>query len=145
MGWSQGGQMTLIGTALEPRIAVAASVCGWSPFRSIGGAIAENLAMPYNYPRLKALAAEGRCLAMDMDHVAASIAPRAFLNFSAAEDLYFPNREVTREAEDEIARAYALLGAPERFRALRVEGKHAFSTDAARETQAWMYRFLWSA
>ena len=27
-GWSQGGQMTLLGAALEPRIAVAAPVCG---------------------------------------------------------------------------------------------------------------------
>ena len=33
MGWSQGGQMAVIGAALEPRITAVVSVCGLAPWR----------------------------------------------------------------------------------------------------------------
>lgn len=144
-GWSQGGQMSLLGAAMDPRIAAVASVCGWSPLRGIGGAVAENLVASCNYPRLAAYLRDGRKLPVDLDSVAASLAPRPFLDVRATGDEFFPNTEAIRCSQGQIARAYELLAVGDRFRAHWFEGKHAFNSDAARETQAWFYRWLWEA
>ncbi len=95
-GWSQGGQMTLLGAALEPRIAAVASVCGWSPLRGIGGDVAENNVASYKYPRLEPFLREERKLRVDLDAVAASLAPRPFLDVRATRDEFFANTEATR-------------------------------------------------
>lgn len=145
MGWSQGGQMSLLGAALEPRIATAVSVCGWSPFRGLLAETVRNLAQPYNYPRLRPYVESGRPLPFDLDHVAALVAPRPFLDVRGRLDPYFANTAAIEEGAVAIGRTYALLGAGERFRCLWYEGGHAYNSVAARETQAWLYRWLWTA
>jgi dienelactone hydrolase len=142
-GWSQGGQMALLGAALDTRIAAVAAVCGWSPLRGIGGDVAENNVASYNYPRLAPYLREKRKLPVDLDAVAASLAPRPFLDVRATRDEFFANVEVTRGAHREIACAYDLLGAGDRFEACWFPGEHAHNADAARETQAWFHRWLW--
>jgi dienelactone hydrolase len=57
-GWSQGGQMSLLGAALDERIAAVAPVCGWSPLRGLDERIVDNLVQSYNYPRLRLYAEE---------------------------------------------------------------------------------------
>ena len=52
-GWSQGGQMSVLGAALDSRIAAVASVCGWSPLRNQPEPIVDNLTRSYNFPRLR--------------------------------------------------------------------------------------------
>ena len=76
-GWSQGGDMTVWGAAMDERIAVAIPVCGWSTWR---GRDAGGLSATCNYPRMLSYGQKGEALPTDMDHVAAMIAPRPFLN-----------------------------------------------------------------
>jgi len=143
-GWSQGGQMSLLGAALDPRIAAVAPVCGWSPWRDLPTHIVENLVQSYNYPRLRAHAEEGTPLCFDMDHVAALIAPRPFLDVRGRQDRYFPNTRAIEHGAAELGKLYALLGAADRFQCLWYEGEHAHNATAAREVQAWFYHWLWS-
>lgn len=143
-GWSQGGQMTLLGAALEPRIGVIAPVCGWSPLRGLPVNLVENLVQPYNYPRLREHAEQHRPLNFDLDYVAALIAPRPFLDVRGTQDRFFPNVEEIEQGMAELEKVYALLGAEGRFRCLWYKGSHAHNATAARETQAWFYRWLWA-
>jgi dienelactone hydrolase len=145
VGWSQGGQMSLLGAALEPRIAAVASVCGWSPLRGLSADQVRNLVQPYNYPRLRPFVEEGRSLSFDLDHVAALIAPRPFLDVRARQDRFFGNTAVIEQATAAIGQVYGLLGQEARFRCLWYEGEHAYNAVAAREVQAWCYRWLWTA
>ena len=142
-GWSQGGQMSLLGAALEPRIATIAPVCGWSPLRGLPPAKVQNLVQSYNYPRLRACAEEGHPLSFDLDHVAALVAPRPFLDVRGRQDPFFANVDAIEQGIAAVTEVYNLLGAGERFRCLWYEGGHAYNATAAREVQAWFYRWLW--
>lgn len=144
-GWSQGGQMSLIGAALDPRIAVVASVCGWSPLRGLSGPVVENMVRSFNFPRLTRYAGDHSALPFDFDHLAALIAPHPFLDIRATGDQIFYNIEEIRDAETELAALYDLCGMRERYRSIWFEGPHAYTTTAARETQAWLYRWLWDS
>jgi dienelactone hydrolase len=142
-GWSQGGQMALLGAALEPRIAAAASVCGWSPLRGLPGQIVENLVQSYNYPRLRKYVEKNLPLPYDIDHFAALIAPRPFLDIRGIRDRYFPNKEEILHAYAEIAKIYELYGSGDCFKTVWFDGEHAHNAAAARETQAWFHRWFW--
>ena len=134
--------MTLIGGALEPRISVLVSACGWSPLKGLQGAVVENMIQPYNFPRLKHYVEEQNTIPYDFNHIASLIAPRPFLDIRADADQFFPNVADTREAETELTRLYALHGVPDRYRSVWFDGKHGYTATAARETQAWLYRYL---
>ena len=138
-GWSQGGLTTVLGAAMDLRISVAVSACGWSPFR---GRDLTGYMAPYNFPRLGMYVEESRFLPFDLDHMAALIAPRPFLNVNAADDHYVPNREELADAEAALAAYYRSLGVPERFKAMYVPGDHAYTGEVARTSQAWFDRWL---
>jgi dienelactone hydrolase len=143
-GWSQGGEMAVLGAALDSRIAVTASVCGWSPLRNQSEAIVDNLTRSYNLPHLRPFAESGDPLSFDLDWVAACIAPRPFLDVRASHDRYFSNRDDIAHAACEIRRVYQLLDVPERFLPYSFGGDHAHNAHAARETQAWFHKWLWT-
>jgi dienelactone hydrolase len=142
-GWSQGGQMSLLGAALEPRIAAVASVCGWTPWRGMPPRLVENLVQSYNYPHLRHCAEQGIRLDFDLEHVAALIAPRPFLDLRADGDRVHPNVDAMQQAAAELHKVYALYGVPEHFSCRWFGGAHRHGSEAARETQAWLYRWLW--
>ena len=142
MGFSLGGTTTVWGAALEPRIAVAVSICGWSPFRGQPSERVENLLASYNYPRLRPYVEADRPLPLDMDHVAALVAPRPFLNLNARDDRFVPNKAELAAAEAELARLYTLLGATDRFKVVYFDGDHSVSDVAASESCAWFDRWL---
>lgn len=138
-GWSQGGLTTILGAATDPRIAVSVSVCGWSPWR---GRPATNITASYNFPHLQPYVKAKRPLPLDLDQVAALIAPRALLNINAKKDRYFPNRKILADAEAEIATYYDSLGVGEKFQAVYVEGDHAYSQEVAEASRKWFDRWL---
>ncbi|MFC1525733.1 dienelactone hydrolase family protein [Candidatus Latescibacterota bacterium] len=144
MGWSQGGQMSLIGAALDQRIAVAVSVCGWGPLRGVGGDRAVNWVQSYNFPRLRPHFDSGLPLPVDFDQVVGLLAPRPFLDVRAREDQTFSNRAAAEEGLQRIAALYELVGAADSFRSAWVPGSHGYGSAAARESQAWLYRWLWA-
>ena len=139
MGLSQGGQMTLFGAAAHPRIRAAVSVCGWSPFR---GTDVTPLMASYNFPRLRGYVETNRTLPFDLDHVAAMIAPRPFLNIAATGDRYFPNQAQLAEAEEHVRCVYRLLGADDRFMPVHLEGEHRYTVECARLTLGWFRAHL---
>jgi pimeloyl-ACP methyl ester carboxylesterase len=141
-GWSQGGQMALIGAALDERIAAVVSVCGWGPWRGVGGERAANWARSYNFPRLAACLDSGEPLPLDFDDIAACVAPRPLLDVRAAADGTFPNRQEHVAALGALQRVWESCGHGERFRAVEVPGEHAHSTAAAWEERDWLRRWL---
>ena len=142
-GWSQGGQMTLIGAALDKRIKAIASVCGWSPLRGLPDSAIKNLIQDYNFPLLHPYATTPQKLPFDFDHLAALVAPRPYLDIRAKGDVYFPNVDEINHCISEIGNLYSKLGKSNHFRSVWVEGKHAFTATAAREVQAWFYTWFW--
>ena len=138
-GWSQGGLTSLLGAAKDPRIAVTVSVCGWSPWR--GRPLTGTLAS-YNFPRLRPFVEQQRPLPVDLDEVAALIAPRPLLNINARADRYFPNRQILADAESELARYYRWLNAATHFQAISIPGDHAYSQAAADASRKWFDRWL---
>ncbi len=143
MGWSQGGQMSVIAAALDERIAATVSVCGWGPMEGVGGVRAVNWARSYNFPRLSSYLQSGAPLSLDMDHLVATVAPRPFLDVRARLDNVFENAGEIERGLDSIGAVYDLAGAAERFRAVWLPGGHGYSGGAARETEAWLHRWLW--
>ena len=91
---------------------VSVSVCGWPPWR---GRPLTNMTASYNFPRLRPYVEAKFPLPLDLDQLAALIAPRPLLNINAKEDRYFPNRRILTDAEAEIATYYDSLGAGEKF------------------------------
>lgn len=143
MGWSQGGQMSIIGAALDERIAAVVSVCGWGPLRGVGGDRAVNWARSYNFPHLGPCLESGEALPLDMDHLVATLAPRPLLDVRARQDDTFPNPGEIEASLERVRGVYALEGAAERFGVAWLPGGHGYSSGAARETEAWLHRWLW--
>lgn len=143
MGWSQGGQMSVIGAALDERIAAVVSVCGWGPLRGVGGDRARNWAQSYNFPGLRSYLESESPVPVDMDHVVAMSAPRPFLDVRARGDDVFDNASEIEGSLERVEAVYELAGAAERFRAVWLPGGHGYSAGAARETEAWLHRWLW--
>ena len=141
-GWSQGGKMAIIGAALDERITAVVSICGWGPWRGVGGSHAANWARSYNFPRLATCLERGGPLPLDFDDIVACVAPRPLLDVRAAQDETFPNRTEHAAALEDLAQLWAQVGAGERFRAVEVPGEHAHGVDSAREEQAWLRRWL---
>lgn len=143
VGWSQGGQMSLIGAALDERIHTTVSVCGWGPLRGVSGGRAANWARSYNFPRLQSHLEAGIPLPVDFDHLAAALAPRPFLDVRAREDDTFPNPGEIEHSLERVAAVYELAGDGDRFGVAWLPGGHGYSSGAARETEAWLHRWLW--
>ncbi|MFH1568494.1 MAG: alpha/beta fold hydrolase [Gemmatimonadota bacterium] len=145
MGWSQGGQMSVIGAALDERLAAVVSVCGWGPLAGVGGERAANWARSYNLPRLRPHLEVGMPLPVDFDHLVAAVAPRPFLDVRARGDDVFPNVAEIDASLERVRAVYGLAGAAPRFEVVWLPGGHGYSSGAARETEAWLHRWLWES
>jgi dienelactone hydrolase len=115
LGISGGGMITLFTAALDTRIK-AALVSGY--LNSFYNSIMAISHCEDNYiPGILAYA--------EMADIACLIAPRPLFIESGTEDHIFPV-EATRAAVEQVRRAYALLGVPERLGCEIFEGKHEF-------------------
>ncbi len=141
-GWSQGGQMSIIGAALDERIQAIVSVCGWGPLRGVDGARAQNWAASYNFPGLAPYLDGAATLPLDFDHIVACLAPRPFMDVRADADDTFPNPRVADETLSELARLWAGVDAADRFAVTRSVGGHAHGAVAAAAQVAWLQRWL---
>ena len=141
-GWSQGGQMSIIGAALDKRIRAVVSVCGWGPLRGVDGARAYNWAQRYNFPRLAPCLDGARPLPIDFDEIVACLAPRPFLDVRAEEDDTFPNRAEADSALDALQALWRTVGSPDAFAVTRASGGHAHGRVAADAQLQWLRRWL---
>lgn len=141
-GWSQGGQMSIIGAALDERIRAIVSVCGWGPLRGVSGARAHNWAQSYNFPRLAPCLSGAQPLSIDFDEIVACLAPRPFLDVRAEADDTFPNRELAAEALNGLEKLWRGVGAAEAFARTSAPGGHAHGHFAAVAQLQWLQRWL---
>jgi dienelactone hydrolase len=130
LGHSLGGQETLFLTALDRRVAVAVSSCGFSSYRAIfAGAINHNFAA-----YVPGLLGHG-----DLERVLALAAPRPFLALAGKDDPIFPLAGV-RATVRRARGAYGRTGG--RLRLKIFPGGHAFSAPMREAAYGWLDRWL---
>ena len=130
LGHSLGGQETLFLSAVDPRIAVGVSNCGFSSYRAIfASSLLHNLA----------LYVPGILRYGDLDRVLALVAPRPFLALAASQDPIFPLEGVQSTVQG-ARRAYARVRP--RLKLEVLPGGHAFSAPAREAAYAWLDQWL---
>ena len=130
IGHSLGGQETLFLCAVDRRLAVGVSSCGFSSYRAIFDAgILHNLAA-----YVPGLLRYG-----DLERVLSLVAPRPFLILAGSEDPLFPLAGVQATVQG-AGRAYAR--AKDRLRLEAFPGGHEFSLPMREAAYAWLDRWL---
>jgi hypothetical protein len=157
IGHSHGGYTTLFGMALDERIAVGVSNCGFDTFRIDGNtwrwsratALLPKLGFYVTNPRLnmdfyRAVPDSGVVdVPFEMHEVLALIAPRPLLLSTSDEDFVFPNGGWSaRRALARVGPVYRLLGRPDNLSSFYFEGGHNFTTEASGNAYAWLERRL---
>jgi glucuronyl esterase-like protein len=157
VGHSHGGLTTLFGMALDPRIAVGASNCGFDTFRIDGNTFRWSRATallpklgfftssPYlNMESYRAVPdSEVIQTPFDMHQMLALIAPRPLILTASDDDFVFPNGGwSTRQALARLLRLYRLLGAEEHLESFYFRAGHSFPEAASSRAYAWLHRWL---
>lgn len=123
-GESGGGTQTFLLAAVDDRVAVAAPV-NMISLHMQGGCLCENM------PGLR--------LDTTNVEIAATIAPRPLLMVSATGDWTANTLEQEYPA---VRNAFALVGAPDRVHAVRVQAEHNYNRESREAMYAWMARWL---
>ena len=157
VGHSHGGITTLFGMALEERIKVGASSCGFDTFRIDGNtwrwshatALIPRLGFyvtsPYiNMDRYRALPdSEVINTPFDLHQVLALIAPRPLFLSTSDLDFVFPNGGWSaRQSLARVEPVYELLGARDRVGTYFFRGGHSFPPEASGRAYEWFDRWL---
>ena len=132
IGHSLGGQETLFTTAIDTRIRVAVSSCGFGSVRTL-----ERDHINHNY----ALFVPGFAKQGGYAALLALVAPRPFLAVARANDSIFPKdgiEETLAAARD----AYVATGDVKRLNAFFEAGDHDFSPAMHEAAYAWFDRWL---
>jgi dienelactone hydrolase len=132
LGHSLGGQETLFLSAMDRRIAVGVSSCGFSSYRAIFDA-----AVLHNF----AAYVPGLLRYGDLDRVLALVAPRPFLALTGSGDPLFP-LEGVQAAVQGARRAYGK--ARDRLRLEVFPTAHGFPAPMREAAYAWFDRWLMS-
>ncbi len=130
LGHSLGGQETLFLAAMDRRIAVGVSSCGFSSYRAIFDA-----AIPHNL----AAYVPGFLRYGDLERVLALVAPRPFLVLAGNEDPLFPLGGVQATVR---GATQAYRRAKDRLRLEVFPGGHEFSLPMREAAYAWFDRWL---
>jgi dienelactone hydrolase len=130
LGHSLGGQEALFLSALDRRIAVGVSSCGFSSYRAIFGA-----AINHNF----AAYVPGLACGGDLERVLALAAPRPFLVLAGCEDPIFPLAGVRATVR---GARHAYEQARDRLRLRVFPGGHGFSAPMREAAAAWLDRWL---
>lgn len=157
IGHSHGGYTTLFAMALDPRIAVGVSSCGFDTFRHDGNtwrwshatALMPRLGFYLSSPYIKngfyagVPDSETVQTPFDLHYVLALIAPRPLFLSTSDEDSIFPNAGWSaRQALARLDPVYQLLGAGGRLGSYFFRGGHGFPPEAAERAYAFIDRWL---
>lgn len=157
VGHSHGGITTLFGMALDDRIKVGASSCGFDTFRIDGNTwrwshataliprLGFYVSSPYiNMDRYRAMPdSEVINTPFDMHEVLALIAPRPLFLSTSDEDFVFPNAGWSvRQSLARVEPVYKLLNASERSSSYFFRGGHSFPLEASGKAYEWLDRWL---
>lgn len=160
IGHSHGGYTTLVSAALDDRIRVAVSSCGFDTFRHDGNpyrwshatALMPRLGFYVTSPHINLRFYSGVPdsgtveIPFDMHQVLALIAPRALFLSTSDEDSVFPNGGWSaRQALAHLEPLYRLLGAGDKLGSYYFRGGHGFPPEASERAYAWLGRWLQQA
>jgi len=157
IGHSHGGYTTLFAMALDERVRVGVSSCGFDTFRYDGN--------PYRWSHATALLprlgfyitspyislrryagvpdAETIQIPFDMHHLLALIAPRPLFLSTSDEDSIFPNAGWSaRQALARLQPLYAMLKSENALASYFFRGGHGFPPEAERLAFDWLDRHL---
>lgn len=157
VGHSHGGITTLFGMALDERITVGASSCGFDTFRIDGNVwrwshatalmprFGFYVSSPYiNMDQYRAVPdSETIKTPLDLHQMLALIAPRPIFFSTSDLDFVFPNGGwSTRQALLRLEPIYKLLNAPGRTGTYFFNGGHNFPPEASGHAYEWLDRWL---
>jgi dienelactone hydrolase len=143
IGHSHGGHNAIFAAALDERIKVVASNCGFSVFTEEEERLEWSLEDGYIYiPKLRQYFLENRDPPFDLHEVAALIAPKPWLNISAYEDDAFGNQEFLAEVGTLLYQIYKLHNTPEAFAYYMHGNNHSFPDSARALAYGWLDRHL---
>jgi len=160
MGHSHGGITTLLGLALEPRLAAGASNCGFDTFRIDGNvwrwshatalmpALGFYVSSPYlTMDRYRAVPdSEVIQVPFDLHEVLALAAPRPLLLSTSDDDFVFPNAGWSaRMALARLMPLYAGRSAQNRLHSMYFAGGHRLPPPVAAQIYDWLERMLKTA
>jgi hypothetical protein len=157
VGHSHGGITTLFGMALDDRIKVGASNCGFDTFRIDGNTwrwshatallprLGYYISSPYiNMDQYRAVPdSETINTPLDLHEMLALIAPRPVFFSTSDQDFVFPNGGwSTRQALVRLDPLYRFLNATGRIGSYFFSGGHNFPLEASSKAYAWLDRWL---
>lgn len=139
LGHSLGGHGTFLLAAYDPRIRAAAGNCSAATFRHYPGVLHWSRDRWYVYfHHLRPDLLEGRLPDIDMHHIIALIAPRAFLDLSGLNDGHPGTQRQRVLMNMALMRVWELEEVPENF-AFYVHGR---GHSVAHESRALMYAWM---
>ncbi len=157
VGHSHGGITTLFGMALDQRIKVGASSCGFDTFRIDGNTwrwsrataliprLGFYISSPYiNMDQYRAMPdSETINTPLDIHQMLALIAPRPIFLSTSDQDFVFPNAGWSvRQSLQRVEPVYKLLNARERLSSYFFSGGHNFPPEASAKAYEWLDRWL---
>ncbi len=142
IGHSLGGHNAIFTALFEPRIKAVVSSCGFNAFPYyFEGNIAGWSHQGY-MPRLRTVyELDLTKVPFDFPELIAALAPRGFFTNSPLHDANFDVRGV-RVCIDAALPVYALLGVPDRLRAVFPDAQHAFPKDVRSRAYEFLDRIL---
>ncbi len=143
IGHSHGGSNTIFGMAMDERVAVGVSNCGFSVISEEEKRLEWSLEEGYIYfPRLRKYLLAGDELPFDIHEVAALIAPRPWLNISAYYDKTLGNQEFLAEVGVQLNQVYKLYGKQNQYAFFMHGNDHSFPKYARALAYEWLDRSL---
>jgi dienelactone hydrolase len=140
MGHSLGGHSSFLAAGLDPRIAACGASCGVYPWVKPKLAFEWSRPRPERWiyiPRLRDYLLTQKPPPVDMHEIIALIAPRAFYNQSADEQI--PEMEaMLADVQERVAEVYRVHGAEDRVRFEFRYGPHDFPEPAKAAMCDWM-------
>jgi dienelactone hydrolase len=143
IGHSLGGYNSLFLAAFDNRISATVMSCGFAPMAGLTNTFGWARRTGFvHIPRLLPYLQAG-ILPWDLHEVMALIAPRPLFNYSAGNDIYFPNPDGIRAGVREVRRVYHLYGADGQFHFVMDDRTHHFPPD--RREEAYQFLDQWRA
>lgn len=151
IGHSLGGHNAIFAAAFDPRLKVAVSSCGWTPFayydagvevtKKHGGKLgpwAQTRYMPWVKDKYNLDATQ---MPFDFDEAIASLAPRAFFSNSPLKDANF-NVEGVKKGMEGVSAVYQFFHAADRVQVRYPDAGHDFPADTRLEAYAFIDKIL---
>lgn len=143
IGHSHGGSNAILAMAMDERISVGVSNCGFSVISEEEKCLEWSAEDEYIYfPTLRKYLLEKRELPFDLNEVAALIPPRPWCNISAYYDKTLGNQEFLAGIGVQLNQVYKLFGQQNHFCYLMHGNDHSFPKYARSLAYDWLDKFL---